>query len=175
MSVSTQLIEKAIEGEQHSQRAIYDQLHDRIYRVAYQIVGPNDADDVLQETFVQVFQKLDSFRHDSEFTSWVHRIAINCGLQHLRKSKRNPITMEVMAEPAACRSESKLEDKEIFDAAMSKLDGELRTILDLKEFQQLPYSTIAEMMGIPEGTVGSRLNRARRELRKALVDLGWED
>lgn len=65
--------------------------------------------------------------------------------------------------------------KELFDVALSRLDAELRMILDLKESQQLPYSEIAEIVGIPEGTVGSRLNRARRELKSHLLSLGWEE
>jgi RNA polymerase sigma-70 factor (ECF subfamily) len=63
---------------------------------------------------------------------------------------------------------------EVFQAALARLDPELRLVLSLKEEQQFSYRQIAETLGIPEGTVGSRLNRARQELRTELTRLGWD-
>ena len=64
--------------------------------------------------------------------------------------------------------------KELLETALGRIDAELRLILELKELDRFKYSQIAEIVGIPEGTVGSRLNRARRELRHQLEALGWE-
>ena len=70
--------------------------------------------------------------------------------------------------------EERGEHKELLELALSKVEPELRSIFVLREVEGLSYHEIAEALEIPEGTVGSRLNRARRELQKHLVDLGWE-
>lgn len=76
-----------------------------------------------------------------------------------------------MAEPEPRQQQALAE---LLDVAMRRIDEELRTIFQLKEVDGLAYREIAQIVGIPEGTVGSRLNRARRELRNHLIDLGWE-
>ena len=67
-----------------------------------------------------------------------------------------------------------MENAELLEVAMLRIEPELRVVFQLKEMDELPYSQIAEIVGIPEGTVGSRLNRARTELRDQLPQLGWE-
>ena len=67
-----------------------------------------------------------------------------------------------------------MENAELLEVAMLRIEPELRVVFQLKEMDELPYSQIAEIVGIPEGTVGSRLNRARTELRDQLTQLGWE-
>jgi len=66
------------------------------------------------------------------------------------------------------------EDAEILSLAMEKISGEQRAILHMKEVEGLGYDAISDVLGIPEGTVGSRLNKARKELRNSLIQLGWE-
>jgi RNA polymerase sigma-70 factor (ECF subfamily) len=175
MSLEDSLIRLAVTGDREAQRLLYESLRDSISRLVSRIVDSSDVDDVTQEIFLHVFRVLGSFRFESEFTTWVFRLAVNDALQHLRRKRRRPLVpMGDLDMP--CRSQQNpIENNEILSLALSKLDPELRVILHLKEEQEESYSRIAEILRIPEGTVGSRLNRARRELRTELLALGWGD
>ena len=175
MVLANEVIERAARGERDSQRLIYESLGSLIYRTVYRIVGSSHVDDVTQDVFLHLFSNLHKFGFESEFPTWVHRLAVNQALQYLRRSKRKyMVPLASLTEvPASEKNDRDL--KELFEVALSRLDTELCVILDLKEAQNLSYSQIAEIVGIPEGTVGSRLNRARRELKGHLLALGWEE
>ncbi|HQZ68424.1 MAG TPA: RNA polymerase sigma factor [Planctomycetaceae bacterium] len=175
MVIAREEVESAARGDRESQRHIYELLIDRIYRTVFRIVGASDVDDVSQDVFLQLFANLHQFRFESDFLTWTHRLAVNQALQHLRRRKRTLVVSIESLEVGPMSTQGDPDLKELFDVALSRLDAELRLILDLKESQQLPYSEIAEIVGIPEGTVGSRLNRARRELKSHLLSLGWEE
>lgn len=174
MSVHDEIIKCAKEGDRDAQHAIYDLLIERVHRLVRRIVGNSDVDDVTQDVFINVFAKLGAFRHDSEFTTWVHRLAVNDALQHLRR--RRYVTSDGMESVVTTEKmlSDQMELKEMVDLAFARIDPELRSILELKEGQKLSYTEIADIVGVPIGTVGSRLNRARRELRNQLTALGWE-
>ena len=102
-------------------------------------------------------------------------ISVNEAFQHLRRRRRKRhqrLAYEPVDESA--RGDERTEQKDLVEHALARLDPELRSICVLREIDELSYREIAEVLDIPEGTVGSRLNRARRELREHLVDLGWE-
>ena len=175
-SILEETIRRASAGERTAQRDLYQHFRDRIFLLIRRIVGDSDADDVTQECFLQVFTKLESFRFESQFTTWLHRLAVNEGLQHnrsraRRKESGGPIRDEGIGKFAAAAT---MENAELLEVALSRIDPELRLVFELKEVDELPYAEIAELIGIPEGTVGSRLNRARTELRDHLTQLGWE-
>ncbi len=139
------------------------------------IAGRQAADDVTQQVFLQVFHKMDQFAGHSKFETWLYRLAMNEALQHLRKERRwnhQPLMHEPMSEHTSEDEQS--DDRDVLEQALSRLEPELRSLFVLREVERLSYREIAEAMGIPEGTVGSRLNRARRELQQHLADLGWE-
>ena len=96
-------------------------------------------------------------------------------MQHLRRNKRRT-TAPLVAEPETSDPDriGASEEADLLETAMSRLEPELRAVVLLKEQRGLSYQEIAEAVGIPEGTVGSRLNRARKELRQELAKLGWE-
>ena len=154
---------------------IYEQCSDRVYALMVRMVGRQDADDLTQHVFLTMFQKLDQFNGQSKLETWLYRLATNEALQHLRHSKRRATT-PLVSEPATADPDEcgATEEAQLLETAMSRLEPELRAILLLKEQQGLSYREIAESVGIPEGTVGSRLNRARKELREELAKLGWE-
>ena len=86
-----------------------------------------------------------------------------------------PLVLSFLALAGCAADSSNADDNaEVVTLAMSKIDPELRSVLQLKEIDELSYSQIAEIFEIPEGTVGSRLSRARKELKEQLVALGWE-
>jgi len=174
MSVSEDVIQHATLGDRNAQKIIFETFRVQIFRVVARIVGDSDADDVAQETFVTAFEKLSQFRCDSQFSTWLYRIAVNKAIRFKQNQARRA-TASLSDDHGACESVSNAEEtSELVKLAMSKLDPELAIILQLKEIDGLSYAEISAIGGIPEGTVGSRLNRARKELRERLIALGWE-
>ncbi len=173
MSLEDSLIKLAVTGDREAQRLIYESLKGSVSRLVVRIVGASDVDDVTQDAFLHVFSALSSFRFESQFTTWVYRLVVNDALQHLRRKRsRYMVPLKDLEVPGPAPSPD-IDNNEMLTLALSKLDPELRVILHLKEEQDEDYATIAEILRIPEGTVGSRLNRARRELKKELLALGW--
>lgn len=171
-------IKKAASGNRDYQRRVYELIASRVYRVIRKIVGPSDADDVMQDFVLQLFAKLDQFRFESSLETWTHRMAVNQSLQYLRKASREDRRVRKVALTTDMTNQTKesfqAEDAEILSLAMEKISGEQRAILHMKEVEGLGYDAISDVLGIPEGTVGSRLNKARKELRNSLIQLGWE-
>lgn len=169
-----ELVVACVAGDRDAMHQIYQRCSDRVYALMVRIVGSQDADDLTQQVFLQMFRKLDQFGGDSKLETWLYRLATNEALQYLRRRKRQS-TESIIAEPSVTDSDRLIETERIqlLELAFSRLDPELKTILSLKEEQGLSYREIAESVDIPEGTVGSRLNRARKELREELEKLGW--
>ncbi|RMF41388.1 MAG: RNA polymerase sigma factor [Planctomycetota bacterium] len=170
-----EIVSTAQRGDREAQRQLYVEYHQQVHRLMVRMVGVQEADDLTQQVFLQVFRKLGQFTGQSRFGTWLYRVAINESLQHLRRSGRRQ-TRTLAEDPADGRSHArdKLEQRELLDRALERLDPELRLIFLLRESEGWGYREIARTMKIPEGTVGSRLNRARRELRRYLEELGWE-
>jgi RNA polymerase sigma-70 factor (ECF subfamily) len=162
-------------GERDAQRRLYERCHGNVYRLAVRMVGVQDAADVTQNVFLQLFRKIGQFVGSAKFETWLYRLAVNESLQHLRKRSRWKFH-SILHEPMSRERNKNRRDevKEVLDQALKQLEPELRSIFVLREVEGLSYREIAESLKIPEGTVGSRLNRARRELRQHLADLGWE-
>jgi RNA polymerase sigma-70 factor (ECF subfamily) len=161
-------------GRRDAQQELYEACHQDVYGLMVRMVGRQDAADVTQQVFMQVFRKIDQFQGQSKFKTWLYRLAVNESLQHLRKNKRKQQVLAhdpVDERPSLARQR---EAKDVLEAALERLEPLLRSIFLLKESQGLSYREIAEATDIPEGTVGSRLNRARRQLREHLIELGWE-
>jgi RNA polymerase sigma-70 factor, ECF subfamily len=171
-------IAEAKAGNREHQKRIYEMLASRVYRVIRKIVGPSNADDVMQDFVIQLFSKLDQFRFESSLETWAHRMAINQSLQYLRKKNRETERLQKVAlaspmvEDQSTNPQS--DDAEMLHLAMENISGEQRAILHMKEVEGCGYEHIASVLGIPEGTVGSRLNKARKDLRASLLSLGWE-
>ena len=147
----------------------------RLYSSIVQIFGPRDAEDIVQDAFVKAFQNLDSFKGTSGFYTWLYRIAFNTAVSHLRKQPAvNSIDelQEAIGENLADdrqRPDDSLERKECskqIQSALQLLSEEHRTILILREVEQMSYEVLANLFQVPVGTVRSRLHRARMCLRE---------
>lgn len=173
--VSTVTVQAASCGDRNAYRQIYQATGERVYRLMVRMVGRQEADDLTQQVFLQAFRKMGQFNGQSKFETWLYRLATNEALQSLRKSKRHA-TQELLSEPAVIFDNpvEAAEDIRLVQHALGQLTPELRAIISLKEDSGLSYQEIAEAIGVPEGTVGSRLNRARRELRAILERNGFE-
>ena len=161
--------------DRRAQERLYELCHQNVYRLMVRMVGLQDAVDVTQQVFLQVFRKVDQFEGQSKFETWLYRLAVNEALQHLRKGNRwkfQNLAVEPMSERKP--ETERHEHREILSEALARVEPELRAIFVLREIEGLSYREIASVTGVPEGTVGSRLNRARRELQNHLSSLGWE-
>lgn len=162
-------------GDRNAQRSLYECCHSKVYRLMVRLVGVQNAEDVTQQVFLQTFRKLHQFGGESRFETWLYRLATNEALQFLRKERRWKF-QAILVDPMSQKSDRHdgHDRRELLEQALQQLDPELRSVFVLKEVESLSYREIAQVMDIPEGTVGSRLNRARRELQQHLADLGWE-
>ncbi len=172
---TAEIVEACKNGDPAAQRRLYDASHQNVYRLVVRMVGLQDAADVTQQVFLQTFRKIDQFSGRSQFSTWIYRVAVNESLQHLRKSKRSQ--MQLLEQDTTDRSlgdHKNIDNKELLEQALARLEPDLRSTFLLREVDGLSYDAIANALEIPEGTVGSRLSRARRELKLHLVELGWE-
>lgn len=169
------VVQKCVTGDRDAQRQLYELRNALVYRLTVRMVGREEAQDLVQQVFMQLFRKIGQFAGHSSFDTWLYRLATNEALQYLRKRKR--WNFETLAVDPASPHKSQIganENSELLQTALGRLDPDLRAVFVLKELEKLSYRDIAASVGIPEGTVGSRLNRARRELKLHLADLGWE-
>ncbi|GAB5441366.1 MAG: sigma-70 family RNA polymerase sigma factor [Fuerstiella sp.] len=176
-SAVTNLVSACQQGNRDAQRRLYEEFGQRVYQLAFRIVGSNDAEDLTQQIFLQVFQKLRQFQGGSQFQTWLFRLATNECLMHLRsrQRKREIEVLRSMAQPGESVSASaQVDAAELLETALARLEPELRSIFVLREMENLNYQELSNVLEISEGTVASRLNRARKQLREHLVDLGWE-
>ncbi len=175
VAIDASLLEGCLAGDRNSQHQLYELSHRRIYGLMVRMVGLQDAMDATQQVYLQMFRKIDQFKGGSKFETWLYRLAINEALQYLRKGRRWEFqTLSIDPVSHHKPEEEQNEHQELLDIALSRIDPELCSIFVTREVEGLSYREIAEVFDIPEGTVGSRLNRARRELQQHLSDLGWE-
>lgn len=145
----------------------------RVLRTAFGVLGSQDeAEDVAQDVFIKVWRSLGSFQRDTSFSSWLYRITVNTAIDVLRRRREESgldveyVSPQARPEESALRSAS----QERVRAAIARLPESARIALTLREFEQLSYKEIAEVLQIPIGTVMSRLNYARESLKKLLSE-----
>jgi RNA polymerase sigma-70 factor (ECF subfamily) len=161
--------------DRDAQRQLYEACAEGVFRLVNRMVGSQDAPDLVQEVFLKVFSSVDQFVGNACFETWLYRVTTNECLQFLRRAKRRacgPLVFEPRdREPG---NAAQAAHKELLTKALDGLEPELRCLFLLREAEGLSYEKIAAALAIPEGTVGSRLNRARAELKQRLLELGWE-
>ena len=177
-SAVTKLVSACQQGNRDAQRKLYDEFGQRVYQLAFRIVGANDAEDLTQQIFLQVFEKLGQFNSESQFPTWLYRLATNQCLMHVRSGKRKreigiPQSLDQLRDSSAS-AVTAVDTGELLEVALAQLEPELRAVFVLREMENLNYQELSNALEISEGTVASRLNRARKQLKEHLVDLGWE-
>ena len=172
------LVRAAQAGDQAAFAEIVRHFQRPIYRVAYALTrNASDADDLAQETFVRAYQAIGRFRAGEPLHPWLARIAVNLTYSLFRRRRRRPETsIEPLVEagrqwasdddPAERAAEA--EQHERLNAAFAGLSREHQLVLTLRVVEDLSYDDIARALGVPPGTVMSRLSRARAELRSRL-------
>ncbi len=169
-----ELVERAKGGDQVAFKRLYDANVDRIYRLTYRMAGSDDlARDFTQETFLRAWQRLDQFRGDAAFSTWLHSIAVSVSLNGIRKADRHrkrERSLEDAAHLARTRAEVEPEVRERLQGAVDELPEMYRTVFLMHDLEGYSHGEIAETLGVAEGTSKARLFRARARLRASLGD-----
>lgn len=189
--LENKLIEKAKNGDQDAFGQLIYQYEQKIYAIAFKVFkNETDAYDVAQEICIKLYQKLDQFRFESAFSTWLYRIATNTAIDEYRKQKRKQTHESSYDEPIESENETlAVQIKDTSDTpeeaflrkekvkyvweALNELSEDHKEIIILKDIEQKSYDEISHELHISIGTVKSRLARARGSLKKVLSDL-WE-
>jgi RNA polymerase sigma-70 factor (ECF subfamily) len=173
-----ELAEKSAAGDMVAFEELYRRHFRRVYSLSLRMMGnPEEAEDLTQEVFIQLHKKIGSFRGDSAFTTWLHRMTVNQVLMHFRRRKSRPeFTTEEGETPVQIvqgtenSNKMPIVDKIILDNAISKLAPGYRSIFVLHDVEGHEHREIAEMLGISEGTSKSQLHKARLKLRQLIKE-----
>ncbi len=174
-----ELIERCLRKDNAAWEQIVVRFRRKVFHISYKFTGKHDAaEDLTQEIFLKVFRSLDRFHRDADFSTWLSSVARNYCIDRYRASKRE---REVLVEdlvafdlaPASSgnpyRALEDLDRKSFLRRGLDLLPDKLREAVVLRDLQGLSYQEMATRLGLPEGTVKSRINRGREELSRVLL------
>lgn len=178
-----ELVRAARAGDEGAFETLVRTHEKKIYNLCLRLcANAEDAADAAQEAFVSAWRALPFFREESNFATWLYRLATNASIDLLRREKRHraPLSLDdeeqnVDVADEAAAPDALYEKKELREAVLRAMEGlgeEYRRVLILRELQQLSYQEIAEILDLDLGTVKTRIHRARKNLRNALVSSG---
>lgn len=185
-----ELVKRARDGDSAAFETLMHDYFKRIYNIAFRIAGnADDAADMTQETMIKLLRNIKSFKGESKFSTWVYRVATNTCLDELKKLRKNnarslsdsfdtgegeiPYDVEDTA-PTPEQSAEKHELRDMVAKAVLRLSGDHRAAIVLRDIRGFSYTEIAEILGCSEGTVKSRISRARAQLKQVLEkDFGF--
>ena len=180
--LDTQLVMRCLAGDEGAWEDLVKTHTRRVYSICFRFVGRDfEAQDLTQDVFLRLFRTLASFRAgQGSFTVWLSRMTRNLLIDNYRRTRQERITdsieeqlpmMEERSVGAGSRADGLLagrEASELLQGALQRLSPELRETVILRDLEEMEYKEIAETLGVPEGTVKSRLNRGRAELARIL-------
>jgi len=179
-SGDAELIARAQRGEEQAFEAIYNAHKRRVYYLCLRMIGNTaEAEELTQEAFMQVFRKIQTFRGDSSFSTWLHRVSVNVVLMKLRKKTPNEIPIDSEDENQEFAAPPKefgapdltltgLVDRVTLDRAVAKLPPGCRQVFLLHDVMGCEHNEIAAMLDYSVGNSKSQLHKARMRLRKLL-------
>lgn len=180
------LLRRLRDRDERAFRELLETHRDRVYNITYRMLGNRaEAEDVAQEVFITVFKTIDSFREESKFSTWLYRVAVNhCKNRIKYLARRHDRDRDELDEtsqqangaianvsprtPQPDRALEGVQMEAILQKAIEGLDDEHRIVVVLRDVEDLSIEEICEITGLPDGTVKSRLHRARLALRKKL-------
>lgn len=188
MATVKELIDKARENDLNAFEELVIMYQDRVYSHCRYLAGnPDDAQDLAQEVFVQVYKGIKSFRQEANFGTWLHRITLNHWINVQRRGSKiktfsldeplpyedGDIKRELQAhDDTPLEKLEKMEFSQLIQLILAKLPAEFRTVLILREMEGYSYDEIAQMLDCSLGTVKSRISRGRKALKKEIGN--WE-
>jgi RNA polymerase sigma factor (sigma-70 family) len=158
------LLKGCMDGDRRMQEELYRRFSPRMYAVCLRYAGnAEEAEDILQEGFIKVFKKLDSFRNEGSFEGWVRRVFVNTAIEHFRRKRYLMPVTEKEENTIEGKYTSVLDDlgaKDIL-ALVQELSPGYRTVFNMYVVEGYTHKEIADMLGISEGTSKSQLSRAK--------------
>ncbi len=154
---------------------IVKENHEKIYSLFRNMVKTHDtADDLTQETFIKVYKNLDKFKGESKMFTWIYRIAVNTGLNHLRKEKVKQVIGLENAKLPAADEKKELPDqaKDILQVAIKKLSPKQQMVVILRTYQEMSYKEIANIMNISLSTAKANYSHGIKNLKHKLEKMG---
>lgn len=176
-----EIVRRARDGDEKAFEFIVKKYQNRVANLIFKIIGDASVvEDLTQDVFLRVIESLKDYKFGSALYTWIYRITVNICIDEIRKKQRSRayslsdmISQNPKAEPAHSPVEKIAEQKElreIIEKAISKLPLEYKTVIILREFEDLPYEEIAKILKISVGTVKSRIFRARKLLAEHLKE-----
>ena len=174
-----ELIHRTQQGDTRAFDELMTRYARSIYRLAYSMTRNHaDADDLSQEAFIRAYKAIDRFDERFRFYTWIHRITVNLCINLAKKKKRQKLvplggseygdeSVDIVDPKSGVEDSSLRRD---LDRALARLPADQRMVFVLRVKEELSYNEISKQLGIPVGTVMSRLNRARARLRELLKD-----
>lgn len=169
------LICRAAQGDADAFRQLVETYQTPAYRLAARMCGPDSAEDVTQEAFLAAWRALPEFRGDCRFSTWLYRLVSNAAIDCLRREKKHRDTGDVDdlelpdGGPSPQELAERSDTRDAVRRALDRLSPEHRQVLLLRFMQELDYGEIARALNVSEGTVKSRINRAKSKLREVLA------
>jgi RNA polymerase sigma-70 factor, ECF subfamily len=168
-----ELVRRAVGGEPSAFGVLVERHERRVYNLALRMTGrEDDARDATQDAFLTALRKLSSFRGDAAFTTWLHRVAVNACYDLLRKRVRAPVLdREGEHAPEPAPAPDPADDIELsidVRRALLEVPEDYRVVMLLHDVHDLPYEQVASIVGVPVGTVKSRLHRGRVALARIM-------
>jgi RNA polymerase sigma-70 factor (ECF subfamily) len=171
-----ELVRRCRAGDTSAFGDLVERHQSRVYHLCLRIVGdPDEARDAAQDALIAGWRKLDQFRGDSAFTTWLHRVTVNACYDQLRKRRRQPMLHLAAGDerdhesgpPIPDHADAVATSAEV-SAALQRVPDEFRAALVLADVEDLPYDEIATILGVAVGTVKSRVHRGRVALARAI-------
>jgi len=175
------LVERCLQGDDAAWESIVTSYTRRLYNLSYRYTNRRDeAEDLTQEIFIKIYQNLKTYRSESgSFQNWILKVGRNLIIDHYRQSRRyqqvggsdelETINVKDEKSPNPQRSAEQLEAAKFLMDGLQSLAPELKEAVILRDLEGMAYQELADLLGIPEGTVKSRINRGRLELTKLLT------
>ncbi len=184
MEPDAQLVKQCLQGDGLAWEDLVRLHSRRIYNLCYRFTGSrHQAEDLTQDVFLRVYRTLETFQPvQGAFATWMTRVARNLLIDNYRRTKRERMTdsMEDAPQAQSKIAPARLPDQAVLDGELSSqiqqalgmLSPELREAVILRDLQEFEYAEVQKVLGVPEGTVKSRINRGRIELAKRLQEMG---
>ena len=183
-----ELVAEALGGNALSFQLLIERYQERIFALArHYTKSAVEVEDIVQDTFLKTYRRLETFQRQSSFSTWLYRIAVNTALDYLKRAGRSPVSVvedpELSASPVRAQAGSGVavaapdaamkreEIARITREVLDELPEIFRTVLVLREFEDMAYQDMADVLGISIGTVESRLYRARARFKEAMIRL----
>jgi RNA polymerase sigma factor (sigma-70 family) len=173
------LIQRCLQGDQAAWDAIVRMYWRKVFNVAYKFVGKHDeAEDLAQEIFLKLFKSLDTFDRRANFQTWLVSVSRNLCIDHYRSVRKERQTIDrtvdaselspASTDPGPMAALEQRDRLTLLRDALAALPEALRTAVLMRDIHELSYQEIADRLGLPQGTVKSRINRGRAELARQI-------